>query len=219
MYDQPRAQRAHAIILAVCIAVALVLLGAGAAALGHRAEVRVLVAEGKPRPVADCMVRLRQTWGECEVGMFTGTYPAAWDSVPDLARVRDAVHRVRAHGGRWTFGNAAPGGAWSVCAELPGRPPRCATDVRSASALAFGGRAPQRPPVQAISPARRRACTGAALASLRRRAAKDAAARTDLAERARACGVRLPGRSSRPARRTGHHRAIRRHVPPAAARG
>ncbi|HEX8693677.1 MAG TPA: hypothetical protein VF746_14740, partial [Longimicrobium sp.] len=153
----------------------------------------LLVAEGKPREVAECMVHLRHSWGECEVGMFTGTYPTAWDSVPALMPVRDAVRRVREAGGRWSFADPVHGRSWSVCAELPGRPARCSSDVRSAAALAFGSPAPaaRTPAVLAISPARRRLCSGAALASLRRRAADagDASARADLAARARACGV------------------------------
>ena len=158
-----------------------------------RRDALLLVEEGKPREVAECMVQIRHSWGECEVGMFTGTYPAAWDSAPSLVPVRDAVRRVHTAGGRWAFAHTVRGRSWSVCAALPGQPQRCSTDVQTAAALAFGDSVPgqRTPPVQAISPARRRLCTVAALASLRRRAAGagGAAERAELAERTRACGV------------------------------
>lgn len=193
MHDHPRTARGGAIRLAACTVLAVAIVAAGAAAFGRRAEVRLLVREGKPREVAECMVQLRQSWGECEVGMFTGTYPAAWDSVPQLVPVRDAVRRVRAAGGRWTFADEVHGRSWRVCAALPGRTPRCSTDVRTASAVAFGEPAPRKrtPAVLAVSPARRRLCTPAALASLRRRTreAGDGRARAALAERMRACGA------------------------------
>lgn len=64
--------------------------------------------------------------------MFTGTYPAAWDSVPELVRVRDAVRAVRVRGGRWSFTDSLSGGAGRVCALLPGRAPACGTNVRAA---------------------------------------------------------------------------------------
>ena len=193
MNDQMRTARRDAFLLAACLLPALAVLAAGAAAFGRGAEVRLLVAEGKPREVAECMVQIRHTWGECEVGMFTGTYPAAWDSAPELMKVRDAVHRVRAAGGAWTFAHSVRGRAWSVCAALPGNAPSCSTDVQSAAALAFGDgvRGEQTPGVLVVSPARRRLCTAAALASLRKRAAGShaKAERDELAERTRACGT------------------------------
>jgi hypothetical protein len=193
MHDHMRTARRDAFLLVACLLPALAVLAAGAAAFGRGAEVRLLVEEGKPREVAECMVQIRHTWGECEVGMFTGTYPAEWDSAPELVKVRDAVRRVRAVGGSWAFAHAIGGRSWSVCAVLPGRAPRCSTDVQSAAALAFGEptRGEKSPGVLAVSPARRRLCTAGALASLRRRAAgaRGAAAQAELAERTRACGA------------------------------
>ena len=113
--------------------------------------------------------------------------------MPDLVPVRDAVRRVHAAGGSWTFTHTVRGRSWSVCATLPGQPPRCSTDVQTAAALAFGDPAPRdrTPAVQAVSPARRRLCAAAALTSLRRRAegAGRTAERAELAERTRACGA------------------------------
>jgi hypothetical protein len=138
-----RISRGTAVRSAASVSVALVLFLA-AAAVHHPVEVRLLVDEGKPREVAECMVLLRQSVGECELGMFTGTYPAAWDTVQELVPVRDAVLRVRDKGGLWSFADVVDGHAWRVCAALPNRPRRCASDVRAASALAFGEAEPLR---------------------------------------------------------------------------
>ena len=51
--------------------------------------------------------------------MFTGTYPAAWDSVPELRAVRDAVRELRRRGGQWSFADYHFGTALSVCASCP----------------------------------------------------------------------------------------------------
>lgn len=190
MHDRLRTARRDAFLLSAAVLLALAVAAVGAATFGRRAEVRLLVAEGKPREVAECMVQIRHAWGECELGIFTGTYPAAWDSVPELVEVRDAVGRVRGAGGRWTFADPVQGRSWSVCAVLPGHPPRCAADVRTAAALAFGRPAPRSRAlaVLAASPTQRRLCSSATLAALRRRASRGAsAARADLAERTRAC--------------------------------
>jgi hypothetical protein len=193
MHDHMRTARRDAFLLAACLVAVMAILAPAAAAFGRGAEVRMLVREGKPHEVAECMVQLRLTWGECEVGMFTGTYPAAWDSAPELVQVRDAVRRVRAAGGRWAFADSVRGRPWSVCAVLARRAPRCSTDVESAAALAFGdpARGKSTPGVLAVSPARRRVCTAAALATLRKRAAGGGgqALHAELAERARACGA------------------------------
>lgn len=161
---------------------------------GQRLEVGMLVTEGKPREVAECMVQLRQSWGECEVGMFTGTYLARWDSVPELRAVRDAVAALRRRGGEWSFANHHRGQAWSVCASLPARKPVCAVNVQTALSLALGEPVPPTAAIAAMSPASRRACTGRAAAALRRSldAARSPAqadsARHALRTQTRACG-------------------------------
>ena len=183
------------VLLAALTGLLLVAALCTAAVTGHRAEIQVLVREGKPREVAECMVQLRHSWGECEIGMFTGTYPAAWDSVADLVPVRDAVRALRARGGEWTFANHVSGRPWSVCAGLPGRAPACATNVRSALRVALGEAAAAGSPSLAVAPDTRRLCSSAAAAALRRRAADGdalvrAEARRRLASRASACGIR-----------------------------
>lgn len=133
-----RTARTGAFRTSTSLLLVLAVLALAAAAAGPHLEVRRLVAEGRPRAVAECMVQLRSSQGQCEIGMFTGTYPPAFDSVPELVRVRDAVAGLRARGGRWSFADSVRGRPWRVCAELPGHPARCATDVRAALALAEG---------------------------------------------------------------------------------
>jgi hypothetical protein len=185
---------APALIGAFLLACTVAVVGS-LAVWGQRVEVRMLVAEGKPLAVAECMVQLRQSWGECEVGMFTGTYLAAWDSLPELRAVRDAVAGLRRRGGEWTFASHHRGRAWQVCASLPAREPVCAVNVQTAISLALGEPVPPTTALAAMSPGSRRLCTGAAAAELRRalQAARSASqanrARAALQAQAHACGT------------------------------
>lgn len=140
-------------ILLLLIAAFVLGIIALAAVTSNEVQIRVLLKEGKPRAVAECMAQLGASWSECEVGMFTGTYPAAWDSVPELVRVRDAVRALRTRGGAWSFADTVSGRAMSVCATLPGRSPICASNVQAALHLSLQ---PTEVPAHALaaSPAR-----------------------------------------------------------------
>lgn len=165
MPNEPRARK-PLLIGALLLLTALAISGA-VLTIGPRLEVGILVSEGKPREVAECMVHLRQSWGQCEVGMFTGTYPARWDSVPELRAVRDAVAGLRRRSGEWSFADHRLGAPWTVCANLPGRRPACSVNVQSAFALALGDPAPTAAPAFALSPASRRSCPPTAAAKAR----------------------------------------------------
>lgn len=187
--------RTPLLIAGILLLLSTLAITGAAVTLGPRLEVGILVSEGKPRAVAECMVQLRQSWGQCEVGMFTGTYLAQWDSTPELRAVRDAVADLRRRGGEWSFAHHRRGLPWSVCATLPGAEAACSVNVQSALSLALGEPAPGAPPVYALSPASRRRCTAHAAAAVRQAMDGDAppreAARTRsrLARQARACGA------------------------------
>ena len=106
-----------------CSPVLVLCLGAAAA---PELSIRELQHAGVPRAVAECMYQAGAARGSCEVGMFTGTYPDAFDRDRDLAAIRDAVRSVPARGGRWIISGAI------VCADVPHHPRRCAPDVTRA---------------------------------------------------------------------------------------
>lgn len=189
-FARPRRQ----LLIAGLLLSTLAITGA-VVALGPRLEAGILVSEGKPRAVAECMVQLRQSWGQCEVGMFTGTYLTQWDTVPELRAVRDAVLDLPRRGREWSFAHHHRGLPWSVCANLPGAGAACSVNVQSALSFALGEPAPGSSPVYTLSPASRRSCTAHAAAAVRQGVAGEGtagqAARTHsrLARQARACGT------------------------------
>ena len=125
MTTHTASRRTHGI--AALALIALVMLASTAFGVAPQLKLRRTVAEGTPRQVGQCMLQTGSSQGTCELGIFTGTYPESFDTVPALRRVRDAVRAVRKNGGRWTL---AEGGR--VCAEVPGSRGGCAGDVLSA---------------------------------------------------------------------------------------
>jgi hypothetical protein len=139
---QPTAPRVRTSATLIAIVMTLALIGLATEATAHTRQVRSITRTGTPVQIAECMVQLGASRGECEVGTFTGTYPASWDSVPELMPVRDAVHGLTRLGGRWSF-EAADGGTGTLtCAALPGQPRVCAEDAQTTLALAVDRSAP-----------------------------------------------------------------------------
>jgi hypothetical protein len=111
MSTHTASRRTHGI--AALALIALVMLTCTAFGVAPQLKLRRMVAEGTPRQVGQCMLQTGSSQGTCELGIFTGTYPESFDTVPALRRVRDAVRAVRKSGGR--------GGRPRV-RRVPGRP-------------------------------------------------------------------------------------------------